>query len=68
MEMNLDKLLFEKVFIIKYQTANGSGIMIVKEAHYLKKIKKFQKAFKDCDIYYMSACVLTPDIIKEQGL
>lgn len=68
MEMNLDNLLFETVVIIKYTSVNSNGIMVIKESHYLKKIKKFQKAFKDCDIYYMSVCVLTPDIIKEQGL
>ena len=68
MEMNLDNLLFEKVIIIKHRSANTHGVMIVRQSFYLKKIKKFQKAFKDCNIYYMSECVLTPDVIKEQGL
>ena len=68
MKMNLDNLLFEKVMIIKYQSANTHGVMVVRQSHYLKKIKKFQKIFKDCNIYYMSECVLTPEIIKEQGL
>lgn len=68
MKMNLDDLLFEKVFIIKFQSDNSHGVMVVKYSHYLKKINKFKRAFKDCNIYYMSECVLTPEIIKEQGL
>lgn len=66
--MNLDNLLFEKVLIIKFQSANSSGVMVVRTSHYEKKINKFKRAFKDCNIYYMSECVLTPEIIKEHNL
>ena len=66
--MNVDKLLYEKVLIIKYETAHAEGLMIVKVDWYNKQIKKFQRLFKDCNIYYMSECVLTPDILKELNI
>ena len=66
--MNIDNLLYENVVIIKYETAHGTGMMIVKVAWYNKQIKKFQRLFKDCNIYYMSECVLTPEVIKELNI
>ena len=66
--MNVDKLLYEKVIIIKYECAHSEGIMIVLTEWYNKKIKQFQRRFKDCNIYYMSECVLTPEVVKELGI
>ena len=66
--MNIDKLLYEKVIVIKYETTHASGLMIVRVDWYNKQIKKFQRLFKDCNIYYMSECVLTPDIVKELNI
>lgn len=66
--MNIDNLIYEKVLIIKWESDHTEGCMIVKEEWYNKKIKKFQKAFKECNIYYMSECVLTPEVIKEMNL
>lgn len=66
--MNVDKLLFEKVLIIKYETPHAQGLMLVKVEWYNKQIEQFQRLFKDCNIYYMSECVLTPEIIKELNI
>ena len=66
--MNVDNLIFEKVIIIKYSGSNSTGLMIVREDFYTKKIKKFEKIFKDCTIDSMSACTLTPEVIKELGV
>ena len=60
-----DNLIYERCFIIKYQSSNSKGVMIVKASHYEKKINKFKKAFKDCNIYYMAELVLTPEKLKE---
>lgn len=60
-----DELIYERCFLIKYQSANTHGIMLVKASHYEKKINKFKKAFKDCNIYYMAELVLTPEKLKE---
>lgn len=60
-----DNLIYERCFLIKYQSSNSKGVMIVKASHYEKKINKFKKAFKDCNIYYMAELVLTPEKLKE---
>ena len=62
---NYAELLYEKVIIIKYETHNTKGLMIVKSDFYEKKINKFNRALKNCDILFMSQCVLTEDILKE---
>lgn len=61
-------LLYEKVIIIKYRGEHSQGLMIVKSSFYEKKINKFNKALKNCEIYYMSQCILTEDILKEVTL
>lgn len=66
--MAVDNLLYEKVLIIKYETSSSKGMMIVLYSYYMKKINKFKKALKDCNIYYMCECVLTPEILKELNL
>lgn len=60
-----DNLIYERCLLIKYQAANSTGIMLVKASHYEKKINKFKKAFKDCNIYYMAELVLTPEKLEE---
>lgn len=62
------ELLYEKVIIIKYRAEHSLGLMIVKSSFYEKKINKFNRALKNCEIYYMSQCVLTEDILKELSL
>lgn len=68
MVIDVDNLLFERVIIIKYQAPSSTGFMIMKASFYEKKINKFKKAFKDCNIYYMSECILTPENVKELGI
>ena len=65
---NYAELLYEKVVILKYRSENTHGLMIVRESFYEKNINKFKRAFKNVDIYYMSECVLTEDILKELSL
>ena len=65
---NYADLLYEKVLIIKYESANTKGLMIVNESFYEKKINKFKRALKNCNILLMSECVLTEDILKELKL
>ena len=63
-----DTLLYSKIIIIKYETINSKGIMVVEYNYYMKNIKKFQRKLKDCNIYYMSECVYTPELEKELKL
>ena len=60
-----DKLLYERVYVIKWNTLNTHGSMIVNAKYYDKNIKKFQRRFKDCNIYYMAEMALTPEKIEE---
>ena len=60
-----DKLIYERCLFIKYKTPSGEGRILVKASHYEKKINKFKRAFKDCNIYYMSEIILTPDKLEE---
>lgn len=66
--MNLDNLIFEKVYIIIYQSQYSKGKMVMTPYLYNKKNKKIQKALKDCIITEMRECVLTPEIVKELDL
>lgn len=60
-----DNLIYERCLLIKYESANTKGVILVKASHYEKKINKFKKAFKDCNIYYMAELILTPDKLEE---
>lgn len=64
MQIN-NNLIYERCLLIKYKAPSSSGVILVKASHYEKKINKFKKAFKDCNIYYMAELILTPDKIKE---
>ena len=64
--MNIsDSLIYERVIWIKYESSGTHGEMLVRAAFYDKKINKFKKAFKNCNIYYMEECVLTPEKLGE---
>lgn len=43
----IKNLLNKEVAIIKYQTEYSTGIMIMTKSHYIKKLKKIHKVFKD---------------------
>lgn len=60
-----DKLIYEKVIWIKYETSATHGSMVVKSSFYDKKQSKFKRAFKNCNIYYMAECILTPEKLGE---
>ena len=66
--MNIDNLLFEKVLVFKYTSKSSFGICVMKYTHYLKVEKKFKRAFKDCNIYFIEECILTPEKVKELDL
>lgn len=60
-----DNLIYERCFLIKYEAPSSKGVLLVKASHYEKKINKFKKAFKDCNIYYMAEITLTPEKLEE---
>lgn len=60
-----DKLIYEKVVWIKYQSNSGFGQMVVLSKFYEKYINKFKRRLKDCNIYYMEECILTPNKLEE---
>lgn len=60
-DKTLDACLYERMLLIKYQSPSGEGKMLVRLNHYEKKQAKFRRLFKDCNIYYMSEIVLTPE-------
>lgn len=63
-----EELIYKKVLIIKYQAPSSKGLMVVDYNFYMKNIKKFQRRLKDCNIYYMSECIFSPEVEKELKL
>lgn len=60
----IKNFLNKEVAIIKYQTEYSTGIMIMTKSHYVKKMKKIHKVFKDC-ITFECIKIFTEEDLKE---